>query len=272
MKIYGISVVKNEEDVIRDSLTIASEWCEKIFVLDNGSEDGTWKEIMDVAKGNDKIIPWKQMNVAFYEGLRAEVFNEFRHIAEEGDWWCFRLDADEFYIDDPRDFLPRVPSNRHYVCRESVEYYLTFEDLEEYEFEGRFPEDRNKIRYYRPESHTEARFFRHRDRLKWDPQDPFPRHMGVVYEKRIMCKHYQYRSVDQMKTRLLTRQKARTDGFVGWDHASQESYTELLMHRSELIYDNQDGSYHITHCKNDHLHKPIVFLAKSFLHGTGILP
>jgi hypothetical protein len=43
--------------------------------------------------------------------MRLLVGHDSRHLACErldGDWWCI-LDADEFYIDDPREFLEAVP-------------------------------------------------------------------------------------------------------------------------------------------------------------------
>src|SRR5687768_11826297 len=108
MRIFGICLVKNEADIIAFSLQKASEWAHKIFVYDNGSTDGTWEAVQELAKTNDKIIPWKSEAKPFRDGLRGEVFNEFRHLAQKGDWWCCRLDSDEFYLDDPREVLSKV--------------------------------------------------------------------------------------------------------------------------------------------------------------------
>ena len=37
--------VKNEVDIIDQSLRAAASWCSKIYVFDNGSDDGTWETV-----------------------------------------------------------------------------------------------------------------------------------------------------------------------------------------------------------------------------------
>lgn len=58
--------------------------------------------------------------------MRGEVFEAHQHLARKGDWWCFRLNADELYLKVPFDH----------------------------------------IRYHTPFSYLEVRFFRHRNWLK----------------------------------------------------------------------------------------------------------
>ena len=57
MKIYAISLIKNEADIIEKNLIEASKWCDKIFVYDNGSTDGTWEIVKSLS--SNKIIPFK---------------------------------------------------------------------------------------------------------------------------------------------------------------------------------------------------------------------
>ena len=96
-------LVKNEADIVKSVILDAKKWADKIFIMDNGSTDGTWEIIQSLA--DDIVVPWKQDFRPYSNGLRADVFNEFRHEANDGDWWCFKLDADEFYYDNPKDFL-----------------------------------------------------------------------------------------------------------------------------------------------------------------------
>ena len=272
MKIYSISVVKNEQDVIELSLVKALEWSDKIFVLDNGSADNTWDIIKNLSKKDSRIIAWKQLNIPFYEGLRSEVFNEFKSVAEEGDWWCFRLDADEFYIDNPRYFLNKISTRHHYICKDSIEYYLTFHDLEDLNFEENFSNLIDKIRFHDKLTYREARFFRHRKKMTWNPKDSFPKHMGIVSPKLIRAKHYQYRSPKQIQKRLDVRNEARKNGFIGWDHASQKAYEEKLRSQSELVYDHQDGNFHTEGSLNNYKHTLPKLIIKHILHGLKILP
>lgn len=271
MKIHAISVIKNEADIIAHNLREAAKWAHKIYVLDNGSTDGTWEIVQSLA--SDTIIPWKTTTKAFYEGIRGEVFRAFKDQVEEGDWWCIRLDADEFYIDDPRDFLTEVPKSRHFVCSDSVEYHLTHGDIEEHEFTGDFAQDRPHINYYYPTTYSEIRFFRHRKRLEWEEELPWPRHLGVVNNGKIRLKHYQYRSPQQIKKRLSTRKTALEGGagVLHWDDQDLD-WKEKLHWRRDLLQEGEDGSVQPQGCRKNHLHQPHKFLVKRVMHGLGVWP
>jgi hypothetical protein len=282
MRVFSISVVKNEEDVIAYNLLEALKWSEAIFVLDNGSEDSTWEIVRDLAAKHPRIVAWKSWDVPFRDGLRADVYEQFKKWAAPGDWWCMRLDADEFYLVDPRVVLSKVPDTHHVVCKDGIEYQLTFEDLDEHRFIGHFPEDLPKVRYYHPMTWAEVRFFRHRDRLTWDPVLPFPKHIGLTWGERIPMKHYQYRSPMQMKKRISTRLKAMADVAAGagsdhaeykaWSHAVAGSIEEKLMHRSQLCYDDGKGIPPTQGVRNDYLNPWYSRVVKKILHGTGIWP
>ena len=129
--IHSILVVKNEQDIIGPCLKSACSWSDFIYVYDGSSSDKTWEIVCSLK--NSQIIPFKQHNRVFSEGLRADVFNAYKHNAHEGDWWC-RLDADEFYIDDPRTFLASVKSRHQVVWAASIQYYLTHEDMATLDF------------------------------------------------------------------------------------------------------------------------------------------
>ena len=272
MHIYSITIAKNEEDIIGYFLDKVAEWSDKTFIMDNGSTDRTWEIIQEKASQYSNLVAWKKWEVPFNDGLRAEVFNHFRSIAKKGDWWCFRADCDEFYLDDPRDFLGQVPSSYHYVCKDSIEYYLTHEDLIEHQLSNRFPEDMEKIRYYAPYTFSEARFFRHRDRLTWKSPNPFPRHMGIVYPKKIRVKHYPLRNPIQIQKRLDTRNEAKKAGFDGFHHIQETHYLQAVKNRKNLCFDPGSTPLKLQGCRNTHLHSPINRIGKKVLHGIGILP
>jgi glycosyltransferase involved in cell wall biosynthesis len=202
MKIHCIALTKNEEDVVHYCLTEAAQWADHIYVYDNGSTDATWDIVRSLE--SDKIVPWKRDGKVFSEGLRAEVFNEFRHLSDERDWWL-RLDVDEFYpINYLREALARIPHEHYFVWGIPIEYYLTWKDLETLDFSLPVEQLLPKLRYYRIES-SEPRFFRYRRRLVWNSEWAWPLHSGVVATQRIMYKHYKYRSPQQIQTRLNTR-------------------------------------------------------------------
>jgi glycosyltransferase involved in cell wall biosynthesis len=230
MKIFAISVVKNEADIIAKSLQEASQWADKIFVLDNGSTDGTWEIVQSLA--SDKIVPYKQDSSPFNDGIRAQVFQAFQHLATEGDWWCFRLDADEFYIDNPVDFLAKVPKNHHFVAADSVQFRLTREDFAD----GKSPQGIEDIRYHDKKTWSETRFFRHRVGMDWPLTMDRPRHMGVLHSRHIKLRHYQFRSLDQIRNRVAVRAEARKSGFGGFSYSVDENVDSYLYDRKDLNY------------------------------------
>jgi len=244
VNIFGICLIKNEADIIEFCLEEGAKWATKIFVYDNGSEDDTWEIVNELARRNDKIVPYKKEALPFRDNLRAAVFNNYRNLAKEGDWWCFRMDSDEFYIDDPREFLKTIPNQYHVVAKASYDYRLTFEDVDEFKFQNRSPHDAIQLKYYNPLLYTEKRFFRHRNRLLWDDTKSFPNHMGILYPEYIKVKHLQYRSPQQMQDRLHKKKIATQQGYQYFKrHDNEEDWKELLIHRQELIKESPEWTF-----------------------------
>jgi glycosyltransferase involved in cell wall biosynthesis len=219
MKIHGLCLVKNEVDVLQENLISALRWCDYIYVFDNGSNDGSWELVKELAKQHVQIVAYKQDDVIYSNGLRADIFNAFRSNAGSRDWWC-RLDADEFYIDDPRIFLSKIPEQFQTVWSASFAYYFTDRDLILYRQDpARFSEIpvEQRLRYY-INHWGELRFFRHNDDIQWNPDYGFPEvtYGALAYPVRIWLKHYQYRSPEQIQGRLLTRRPAieAGNGFI----------------------------------------------------------
>ena len=264
MKIFSISVVKNEADVIALCLQDASQWAEKIFVLDNGSTDDTWEIVKSLA--SDKIVPYKQDTTPFYDGIRAQVYQEFNHLATEGDWWCFRLDADEFYADDPREFLAKVPLNHHFVVTDTISFQLTKEDFAN----GNSPQGIDDIRYYSKQTWSEARFFRHRNQMEWTSAMERPRRMGVMHPTRIKVRHYQFRSLEQIKKRVAVRVEARRNGCPGFGYSIDENVNSYLGNRSDLNYYNNDNNWKLTGPENHLFQRWYDVIIKTVFHYVGI--
>ncbi len=268
MKIFAISVIKNEADIIKDNLLDASKWADKIFVLDNGSTDNTWEIVKSLA--SDKIIPWKSENKPFYDGIRGEVFNEFRHLASEDDWWCFRLDADEFYEDNPVDFLTKVSQRCHFVATDTIHFWITKEDVLENMLTDNSSDNLKNIRYYERKTWTEARFFRHRKYMVWAAGDELPRHMGVLSSRRIKVRHYQYRSLQQIVQRITVRKQAVANGFVGWGHAIKENIDDYLYNRKDLNFYDNNGGWQLEGSHNKYFQRQYDVIIKYVLFKLGI--
>lgn len=217
-KIYSLLLVKNEADIIEASLRDACRWSDKIIVIDNGSTDGTWEKIGELAKSHPQIIPWLRYEGPFHIGLRAKAFHAFRHEMTSKDWWCVRLDADEFYPGDVRAFLAKVPCGYRTVKKESTDFVLT-EDLTQCPL---------------PIKRRERRFMRHSALLCWSEKWRYPHPWGRVWKACIAVNHYQYRSPEQMAQRFATRQQAKAEGCGSFHHEQGESWRDYLVSREQL--------------------------------------
>ena len=211
--IFAMCLVRNEADVIAQCLRAASAWSNAIFVYDNGSDDRTWEIVQDLARVIPRVIPFRQEKKPFADSLRGEIFERYRFCAADGDWWC-RLDADEFYIDNPRVFLKHVSPLADVVWSASFQYYFTEKEAERYRLNPEAFADgvpvEQKCRHYRNDW-SEPRFFRYHKSLIYDAFD-WPRPLGPSSPWRIRLKHFQYRSPDQISRRLATRHDSMAAG------------------------------------------------------------
>ena len=95
MKIYGVSMVRDEADII--ALTIRHHLAlglDKVIVVDNGSRDDT-PAVLD-AMQSDRRFSWRRIET---DGHRqAEIFTQLaREAHAEGAAWLVPFDADEFW-------------------------------------------------------------------------------------------------------------------------------------------------------------------------------
>lgn len=235
-------LVKNEEDIISSTLEAAAQWSDKLIVFDNGSTDRTWEIVQELSKKHPNIIPFVSDDRPFRIGLRAIMFDVFKHELTADDWWCIRLDADEFYLDSPKEFLQNIPAKYKQVSKASIDFYLTQKDIDNHAFSGNFKQDKNHIRYYDPMTWAEVRFMRHSNKLKWDIEKFKPQPAGLTYKKQIRVIHYQFRSPQQMNKRFEVRQKARMEGCGSFSHENGSSWKTYLKSDETLNrYDSQKG-------------------------------
>jgi hypothetical protein len=274
VKIFGLSIVRDEEDVIQEIFEKALQWCTHIYVLDNGSTDATVAIVRQLEKATGRVTFAGYNTELYSEALRGILFNRYRSAMSDSDWWC-RLDADEIYIDNPVTFLPGVPRAHHLVFSASFQFYFTEEDAKAWEREP----DRMKSQsveermHYYICNHSEPRFFRHRDRLIWN-DGAFPKHVGVVHPHRIRLKHYQYRSPAQIETRLRVRQETIARGFRGWGHDSGQRWQDKIVPASQLRRLSgraEDFDYDPAKLAPV-VEPPARRWVKRLLHGLGIWP
>src|SRR5258708_24618925 len=168
MRIFSLWCVRDENDIVAEALKAALSWSDKIFVFDNGSVDGAWETVQDIARKTSKIEIVGHDNRTFTDELRGEIFESYRSVASPGDWWC-RLDADEIYIDDPVRFLAGVPDKYGFVFSATFNYYFTDVDLRSYEqnpSEWLVRSVREKLKFHQ-KRRCESRFVRRQNTPHW---------------------------------------------------------------------------------------------------------
>lgn len=261
MKIFALMLVKDEIDVIDAVIDHARGWADRIVVLDTGSSDGTWERLQAMDDG--QVVAWMQTSEPYHDSQRADMMAHFRHEAETGDWWC-KLDADEFFHDDPRAFLAGVPWPYHCVFKRSIDYVLTPEDAETLPFEQGFTAVRPRMHHVLPVCHTEFRFFRHRHTLRWERPAWAPNNKGPKYPHPITVKHYQYRSPEQIQHRLDVRNAVRRDGAGElFKHVRQTHWREVLYDPQEVVIDTDLADFRELPLSSQRKHTPMRRFAKS---------
>lgn len=211
MRIHCLCVVKNEADVVEQSLRAAAKWCDWIYVLDNGSSDGTWEKVQELAQELPAVIPFKQDPRPFVDSIRWDILRHYMNRGKRGDWWCI-LDADEFCIDDPREFLDSVPRRFKAVWMLRYSYLFTEKDQAAYlkdpeRYDDGTPIDQ-RLRHYVVDEYTTLRFFRHSKNFARIPGEM----LLPIFPRRIRLKHFAYRSPEQIGMRLETRREPMQRG------------------------------------------------------------
>lgn len=232
-KIYSLLVVKNEADIIAASLRDACRWSDKIIVIDNGSTDGTWKIVNHLCHEFPQIVPFERYEGPFHIGLRARMFEAFRHELTDNDWWCVRLDADEFYPGDVKQWLAQVPRKYRTIRKYSTDYLLSRNDLSK--LSGNFEKDRPLFHLAMPTHRRERRFMRNSSRLRWKENWRYPHPWGRVYTESIPVDHYQYRSEKQMELRWQTRKTAKENGCGTFKHENTHGW-EAYLYENQPFY------------------------------------
>lgn len=248
----------------------ALTWADKLIVLDNGSNDGTWEQLQDLQ--NDRVILIGPVFAPYTDGLRGIIFNKLKHELGQDDWWVIQ-DSDEFYDVSPRDFVENISTDYHYVASKKIDFQLTIEDIKQIDFTNNFKADIGKIKYYQPWAWSEPRMIRHRARLRWPNGSIWPTHMGLVFPRQIPVRHYPHRSPQQMLKRLETRAEVKKTGgqfFRQWDKQDWEAY---LLPRENLYYDNGTADiFANVQTRNNPFQSAGVRFIKKIMHQIGIWP
>ena len=166
MKLNAICIIKNEVDIILETLNNALRFCDTIYVFDNGSTDGSWELIYQKSLNDYRIVIAAHTDEIYRNQFRNRVYNMFHHLFSASDWW-YILDADEMLTEDPRPMLIKaMQRNKDQMRVWQAQFYFTDKDLAVYDQEDKALEVSKRRRYYRI-NWREPRFFRNSPSKKW---------------------------------------------------------------------------------------------------------
>ncbi|BAU48101.1 glycosyl transferase family 2 [Sulfurifustis variabilis] len=220
MKLYAICLVKNEDDVIGQTLAHAARYCDGIFVIDNGSTDGTWDIVRDLAARDPRIVAFARTLEPYDDALRWPPYEEYHGRLSDDDWWLI-LDGDEFLAEDPRPVIAEASREPAEVINAwQIQFYYTEKDHAAW-LAGEDTRDRpifERRRHYRIDW-QEPRLFRNRREGTWEDaylrrKLPAPRgedgqegpvRVGRIARRKILNRHFQYRDPEQIEKRLRLR-------------------------------------------------------------------
>jgi len=229
MTLNAICVVKNEADIIEETLRHAAKFCDSIHLIDNGSTDGTWEKIQRLADELPQIIAEAQILEPFSNSLRQRVYNRYHCDLKADDWW-YILDADEMLEHDPRPEIDEANrTGSDIVLAWHAQFYLTREDIELFRSDPQLLDRpvRERVRRYMI-NWIEPRLIRNDPATRWEDPSPaspdpvglykslftlmgpqcrgrLPAHCRTLHPRRIINRHYQYRSEEQVIARLNSR-------------------------------------------------------------------
>ncbi|HID2258517.1 TPA: glycosyltransferase family 2 protein [Escherichia coli] len=236
-KIIACMVVKNEVDIIEYTLEQALKWADYILVLDNNSTDGTTDVIKKMSELEQKIIFWGGYGGPFRDSLRAVIYNDYYYLCNDGDWWC-RLDADEVYIDNPREFLSSMDESIDHVYSASFQYYLTKRMLENEEQNTR-KFDISNYKYFKC-NWSEIRFIKIKKSTIWPLHFANPLFLLKPSSRRIRLKHFQYRNSKQMEKRFRDRSPEEGKNLFSHELKQNKVWDETDLTYDQGLYEYDD--------------------------------
>lgn len=241
MKINAICVVKNEVDVIEETLLNAAEFCHRVYVFDNGSTDGTWEKIQLLANEN------REIEIAFHSGevfknqLRNRVYNKYHHLYSDDDWW-YILDGDEMLTESPQWRLEdAVEQGKNAMHAWFAQFYFTDQDMENYFNEDLEAPVTERRRYYRV-NWREVRFFKNHPKKNWPEtlKGRIPSFCKKFHSDAPICRHYAERTPEQIKARVKLREH---NPFSFFHVRTKKDDFQWIRSSKDLFYYENDGEF-----------------------------
>ena len=241
MEVYAIGVVQNEEDVVRESVAWASRFCRRIWLWDLGSTDHTWQILEQLA--SEQLCVAQRSDLPYSKTVRGALLGEVRAQMPEGAW-LYKLDADEFVVDDPRPALEAAErEGAESVLGWHLDFHPTLDDVTRLRAIGEANWEQlplfERIRHYQV-GWTEWRFAKLAPGFVWDVssgRNKLRNARGAKLEhwrQHVLIRHYRYRSPSQVERRYTTRKASRAAGHGGFSYDRTADFARYALPAKQL--------------------------------------
>jgi len=230
MNIYGFMLVKNEADIIGQTLEslIRFGGFTHIFVFDNGSTDETAQIAQRYASATLSV---SALPTAFSDNLKFETVYRHRHLMQEGDWFAI-LDADEVYAEPLLPILTMAEGEgANFVECKSAQFYLTDADAS-YTFDPAKPAIEQRCHYL--VNYGEPRVFRYAPDTTLTA-DAVKQRVGGLKSasQQFLIHHFQFRSDQQTQKRIDIRRQNNQHSH-NWGHINSDQWRDYLVPHHHL--------------------------------------
>jgi glycosyltransferase involved in cell wall biosynthesis len=219
---HAIMVVREEGDIIAQTLAHVLSWADAVYIFDTGSTDNTWDTIQQLATRDKRLKPLGREPVLFTDSIRGWLFSRIRQHIRPGDWVA-RIDADEFdHIPPPTFVKERLSGHEARIFSCQYDFMLSRPEVKAWQdgietTADRARDIRERRRNFRFDDYSEQRLFRYRRGLSWPLNRVDPLCGGLIARERIPVLHYRARDPLQIQVRCAIREPtADTGTFVGW--------------------------------------------------------
>lgn len=205
MKIFSVTIVQNQEDIIEDIIRHHQPLFDDLYIWNIGSEDAT-TEILKNLESEFSNIHVKNENRSFSNDLRGEYYLEIKHKYTENDWY-YQLDSDEFLYTDIKRLISKTKNeNIGYFRSWHFNFMYTERD------KSKRIHDYKQLHYYSM-NYSEIRAFKNSSLLLWPINDfsvfPLGNILPNNLTKKFKCNsqfltiyHYPNRSLEQIRNRI----------------------------------------------------------------------
>lgn len=230
MNIYGFMLVKNEADIIAQTIESLLRFggFTHIFLFDNGSTDET---LSIASRYAGPTLSVSVLPTPFSDNLKFETVYQHRHLMHDGDWFAI-LDADEVYAEPLQPVLDEaVREGANFVECKSAQFYFT--DAEEnYAFDPTKPAIEQRRHYL--VNYGEPRVFRYDANTTLTADVVKQRVSGLTKASRqFLIHHFQFRSDQQTQKRIDIRRQNNQHSH-NWGHINSDQWRDYLVPHQHL--------------------------------------